>query len=181
MINRAVSERYALVLFNIDRTQDKLESRLSDFELILHFMRENPKLVKFLNAPQIPTMEKKEMIQNSFKGVFDSTFISFLVYLIRKGRLSYLEQIEDEYGHHINKYFRIWEVDVITAVPLDQLTEAKLKQKLVKDVQKRIVLNKKIDPSIVGGMILVIANDMLDGSISGRLNKLRESLMEEVT
>ena len=96
--------------------------------------------------------------------------------MIHKGRLSNFGLIANEYKLMVNEYLGIWEADIVTAIPMDDESEAKLKQKVEEDFNKKMILNKKIDPKIIGGVILVIANEMLDWSVTGRLRKLKEKL-----
>lgn len=177
MIGRAISPRYAKVLFDLDCIKSSLEQRLEDFESILNIFTDNPKLVKFLKSPQVVLNDKKKLVKNSLKGHFDETFMNFLFYLIQKKRLIHLGSIAHEYRLLVNEYLERWEADIVTAVPMDIESETKLVEKLEKIFHKKINLNKKIDPKIIGGAVLVISNEMLDWSVTGRLRKLKENLI----
>lgn len=176
MMDLAISPRYAKVLFDLDCIKGNLKRRLGDFESMIKVLNENPKLTSLLKAPHVILKDKKTVLQHVLKGKLDQTFINFLFYLIQKGRFVNLSHIANEYRLMVNKYFGIWEADIVTAVPMDVDSETKLKQKLEKDFHKKINLNKKVDPKIIGGAILVIANEMLDWSVVGRLKKLKENL-----
>ena len=177
MIDRAISPRYAKVMFNLDVINGSLEQRMRDFELMIKILNENPKLVRFLKTPHVVLGDKKKVLQAIFKGKFDQIFMNFLFYLIQKGRFVNLSHIANEYRLAVDEYLGIWEVDIVTAVPMDPDSEAKLKQKLEKDYNKKINLNKKVDPKIIGGAILVIVNEILDWSVADRLRKLKENLL----
>lgn len=177
MIGRELAPRYAKVLFSMDCMKGNLVQRLVDFESMIKLLGDNPRLVNFLKTPQISLKDKKEILRNSLKGIFDQTFMDFLFYLIKKGRLMLLGHIADAFKLMVNEHFGIWEADIVTAVPLDAGSEEKLKQKMENDFRKKIRLNKKVDPTIIGGVILIIANEMLDWSVTGRLKKLKESLI----
>lgn len=177
MIDHAISPRYAKVLFDLDCIKGDFDQRVSNFESIINIFANNPNLVKFLKAPQVALKDKKKVLRNSLKENFDSIFISFLSYLIQKGRLANLSNIGNEYRLLVNKHLNRWEADIITAVPIDVDSEAKLINKLEKSFNKKINLNKVIDPKIIGGAILVISNEMLDWSVTGRLKKLKENLI----
>lgn len=173
----SISSRYVKVLFDLDRSKGYLTNRLDDFTLIINILKNNPKLVKFLKSPQVTLKDKITVLQNAFKENFDQTLLQFLSYLIQKGRLSYLEHIANEYRLLVNKYFGKWEATIITAIPLDQDSETKLLNKLENMFHKKIHLNKTINPKIIGGAILMIANEMLDWSVAGRLRKLKDHLI----
>lgn len=177
MIDHLLSPRYAKVLFEIDLAADGLQERLKDFKALLHIFRENPKLEKFFTSPHIVLSDKKTILHNTLSARFDTLFLSFLFYLIQKNRLKSVAPIEKEYRLMVNKHLGIWEADITTATSLDADSEVKLIQKLESNFHKKIRLNKIIDPKIIGGAILVIANEMVDWSIKGRLKKLKEHLI----
>lgn len=177
MINRAIAPRYAKVLFDIDCRKGSLQERIKDFEFMVKTFKDHPKLINFLKAPQISLKEKKKLIHDTFNGIFDQTFMNFIFYLIQKSRLINLGHIASAYRFMVNEYLGLWEAEIVTAMPLDVDSETKLKQKLEKDFQKKIILDKHVDPRIIGGAVLIIANEMLDWSVTGRLRKLKENLI----
>lgn len=181
MTNRAVAIRYAKVLFNLDynedRTKDNFEKRLEDFKVILPIFKENPKLLQFMKSPQISLADKTKVLNEVLKSKTDHTFLNYLSYLVEKRSLDHLSIIEREYRRLVDDLLEIWEVDVITAVPLDAGSEARLKEKIENEFQRKVILNKEVDPSIIGGTILIMENKMLDWSIAGRLKKMKENLI----
>lgn len=177
MIKRDVALRYAKGLFDLDIAKESLEKRLRDFELIQALIEEHPKLLTFLKAPQIDLAEKGKMLKSSLTNQCDTTFVHFLIYLIGEGRLGYLTQIALEYRLFVDKYLEIWEAKIITAVPIEPQTEEKLRKKLESFYHKKIKIEKEINPQIIGGAVLVVANEMIDWSIAERLKKIKERLL----
>lgn len=180
MMYDTISIRYAKVLFELDCKSHSLDKRLDDFTSIKNTFKAHPQLVRFMRAPHVTLQEKQDVIQGIFKEVFDPVFIHFLVFLLQRRRLNRLEQIARIYRFLVNQYLGKWEADLVTAVPVDRDNEAKLVKKLESMFNKKIILNKKIDPHIIGGGILVLSNSMLDWSVTGRLKKLKEHLIASV-
>ncbi len=177
MIKQAVSFAYAKALFDLDCKNNNLNKRIYDFESLLALLENKPKFVKFLNTPFIPLSDKKKVLMSVFNNKFDKRFMNFLVFLLEKRRFINLKGIVSQYKLMVNKYLQIWEADILTAVPINALSETKLKEKLEKKFQKQVILNKKVDPKIIGGAVLVMPNEMLDFSVKGRLKKLKENLI----
>lgn len=177
MSDRSISSRYAKVLFDLDGRDGKYEERLKDFDFILNSMKAHPQFEKLLRSPQLPVEEKKTVLHKLFKDSFDQRLMDFLFYLLQKGRLAKLKPIAKSYRHMANEHLGMWEANIITAVPMDAESEKRLVAKLEKEFQKKIHLNKKVDPQIIGGAILVVSNEMVDGSVRGRLKKLKEHLI----
>lgn len=177
MINHTIAPRYAKTLFELDCQKGSVEKRLADFESLRALLKENPQLTALIRAPHVSIKDKKKIIQDLLETRFDQTFLDFIFYLIQKGRLVNVDHIAEVYRLMVNQRLGVWEAELITAIPIDSSSETTLKEKLERDFGKRIVLNKKVDSRIVGGAILVIANEMLDWSVTGRLRKLKENLI----
>ena len=176
MIKRALALRYAKALFDMDLAKDNLEKRLTHFDLILDLLRKHPKSMKFLASPQILLEEKKHALETNLRDKCDSSFFHFLFFLIENGRLSSLKQIAEEYRMMFDKHLDIWEAKIVTAVPIGPDIEEGLNKKLENYYQKKIKIVKEVDPKIIGGAILIFANEMIDWSVKRRLKKMKESL-----
>lgn len=177
MINNDLAQRYAKVLFNLDLKENKLQSRLEDFKSSGEIFSKNPKFLMFLKAPQLSLKEKENFIRDLLKDRYDHNFLRFLNYLIEKKHLENLEEIAYQYRRLVNQELGIWEAEMITAVELKPEIENSLKEKLQKIYKKTIKINRKIDPSIIGGAILIVDNQMIDWSVETRLKKIKENLL----
>lgn len=177
MKDHIVSPRYAKVLFNLDSKKGDPVKHLEDFKLLLTLLKQNSNLYRFLKAPQVAFKEKMKAFREIVKENFDQTFINFCLYLIKKRRLVHLKSIAKEYQHLVNRDLERWEAEIVTAVPIDAESNAKLINKLEKQFNKKVHLKNRIDPTIIGGAILVTSNEMLDWSVAGRLKKLKENLI----
>lgn len=177
MIKRAMALRYSKALFNENLAPKKLEERLENFAQVCAICKKNPDLVNFLKAPQIDLEEKKKVLHAIFQDRLDAFFYHFLFYIVEKQKLSYLHQIAFEYRLMVNQQLGIWEAKIITAIPIEPEIENVLKAKLEKFYHKKIKLYKEIDPKILGGAILIVANEMIDWSVRERLKKMKDNLM----
>lgn len=177
MIVRSVAPRYAKALFEISTVDSSFDQKLADFDLAINVFQNNPKLIRFFKTPQISFEEKKKFFEDSFKDKLSHSFMNFIFFLIQKGGIDNLRQIEREYRLMVNQFLKIWEVDIVTALPIDEESETNLKKKLEAAFHKTIKINKKINPQILGAAILIMENEMLDWSVSGRLRKLKEYLI----
>lgn len=179
MIKRTIALRYAKALFDLDHSKENLEKRCNNFKFLQELFEKNPKLKKFLLAPQITLSEKENFLQLDLKNEFDQTFFHFLIFLIKQRRLNDLTQIGLEYRLIVDQFLNMWEAKITTAVPLEAQTEAVLKQKLENFYHIKVKINNEVDPKIIGGAILVVANEMIDWSVASRLKKLKEDLVAQ--
>jgi len=104
--------------------------------------------------------------------------VSLLVY---RGRLGIIGDIADEYQRLLDNYHGVEGagiVKVITAIPLDDEDRLKIGQHLTDTLSKPIVLKYEVDSSLIGGIIIRIGDQRIDGSIRGKLEDLRKNLSE---
>jgi F-type H+-transporting ATPase subunit delta len=133
-------------------------------------------MLNFLSAPQVLDETKKSLLRKVFTERIDRLLVEFLVVLVDKNRIGYLPEIIDEYARLVEAEQGVGRVTVVTAVPLNDAERKKLSAKMVAKTGLKIVLEEKVDPAIVGGMIVVLHDEIIDGSIRHGLNLLKEQL-----
>lgn len=178
MILRGISKRYAVALFNAAVGQDIAEQIQEDLSSIDDLMKVNPDFKNFLLSPQVLTEDKKEIIVDVLAERSAGLLIKFLMLLIDKKRLEYVGEIAEAYTYLFEQLQGILEAKVVTAVPLDVDLEQQTIEKLEAETGKTIRLLKTVDPEIIGGMIVILEDTVVDGSIRHQLDIMRKSLSE---
>ncbi len=102
---------------------------------------------------------------------------NFLLLLLKNDRLQDLDLIEARYERLANDHLGRITAQVTTAVELEADQYASIEQKVAAATQKTVILEKQVDPSILGGVIVKIDHTVLDGSLRGRLQRLRRELV----
>ncbi len=102
---------------------------------------------------------------------------NFIKLLVQRGRLSSLPRIVEIFGEMYNREKGIVIADVTTAVPLDDAHQKEVADKLAKITGKTVQLRLHTDPSILGGIITRIGDELIDASVASRLAQLAERLM----
>jgi F-type H+-transporting ATPase subunit delta len=176
MLQRGVANRYSTALFSA-----ALEARIAEVvrdELVgfKNVLSENPEFRNFLLSPQVMTEDKLDIIHSTVGKKASDLFVRFLVLLIQKKRFLFVDEIADSYNGLYERHEGILEVEVTTAVPLDDRMRKKVTAKLEKDTGKKIRINPITDPAILGGMILIMEDKIIDGSVRFQLEKLRREL-----
>lgn len=177
MIIHEIAYRYAQALFNQTHSIEEMEKRLNDLEEIVKFFHDYPKLKNFFSSPQISKQDKERILRDNLKSHFEDSFISFLAFLIHKGRFEYLSEIAREYAQLFIEKLGIIEVDLITAVPIEEKIKEQLKAKLEAAYHRKIRIIEKIDSRVIGGATLLMASHMVDASLKGKLAKLKNELL----
>lgn len=124
---------------------------------IKELFQKETELVSILTNPGIKQKEKNELLDNIFKNNVSDEMVS----LIKKIFV---------------KYNNIVTVRAITAVPMEKHTQEKLKQMLVKKLDKDIIFENEIDESIIGGVLLKVGDKVFDGTIRSELKSVEKQL-----
>ena len=176
MIAGQVASRYSRALFKMAASKEELEIRQQDLEGVVSVLQSLPKLGQFLSAPQISRVDKEKVLEKSLGGKLDPQLLHFMLFLLEKGRLKHLPEISRAYQRMVKESLGILEASLITAVPADTKIKESLQRKREKAYKKSSEMREEIDPQIMGGVILVVANQVMDWSIRDRLSSLKENL-----
>jgi F-type H+-transporting ATPase subunit delta len=169
---------YAEALFEAARERDELEQVLSDLGEFADALHESEELRLFFYGGQIPERQKRRAIDGLTEGMKPST-TNFLKVLVDNGREEILEEVLGRYEQLVNEHLGRIEVGVTTAVELSEEQLDRLKERLGGVLEGReIILETNVDPELIGGAVFRYGGRMMDGSIRGRLESLREGMLE---
>ena len=169
---------YAGALFEAAEERGELEEVLSDLGEFVAALHESEELRLFFYGGQIPERQKRRAIDGLTEGMKTST-TNFLKVLVDKGREEILEEVLDRYEQLVKEHLGRIEVGVTTAVELSQEQLDRLKERLERTLEgKEVVLETNVDPELIGGAVFRFGGRMMDGSIRGRLESLREGMLE---
>lgn len=179
MVDTKVASRYAKSLIGLAQEQNLLEEVKKDMEVILHTCKTSKEFQLLLKSPIIKGDKKLAIIKEAFSGLVSNLTLSFVEILTRKGREIYLEGIASEYIRQYREIKKIVTAKVITAVPLDDTLRNKIAN-LVKNTASAVEIEEKVDPSIIGGLIVTVGDKQIDASIAGKINALRKEFSKNL-
>lgn len=177
MLNAQLAAKYAQALYELAVEKDAIsqtESQLAELEATLENYKE---LALLLYHPHIEPAAKKNVIESVFRSELADFVYKFLMLLIDKRRESVLPGIFQEFRKILNEARNIIEAEVITAFPLSDAEHAALADKLGAVTGKTVILNTKLDPSILGGVIVQIGDKLIDGSVARQLKTMKAALL----
>jgi F-type H+-transporting ATPase subunit delta len=169
---------YAGALFEAARERGELEEVLSDLGEFVAALHDSEELRLFYYGGQVPERQKRRAIDGLTEGMKTST-TNFLKVLVDNGREEILEEVLGRYEQLVKEHLGRIEVGVTTAVELSQEQLDRVKERLGSVLEgKEIVLETNVDPELIGGAVFRFGGRMMDGSIRGRLESLREGMLE---
>lgn len=175
----AVAQIYAKSLFELAMSQGgqpKAEEFLRELEDLVDMARSNPQFGEFFASRNISAKDRDAALERMLKGRASDMVVNFLRLLNDRGRLGLITGIVTAYDRLAQHAFGRVEVDVYTASPIGPDDLVALRQKLQGVLGKDPVLHAYTDPSIIGGIRLQIADQLIDASVSTALRKLRDQL-----
>ena len=167
-----VSKRYALAIYDFATENDEVFEVFEVLNLLLEHIKNDEDFKKFLKYPVIDKEEKKKLINHIYSDV-NKQSLKILDYLVDKDRLLHIKEIYEEYS---KIYYEKHKKLIVTAIFPKELTEAqkeKLTENLKKLKGKDVVIHYRIDESLIGGGLIRINDEVIDGSIKTQLNSIK--------
>ncbi len=176
MLTQEVAQKYARAIFASSKDKNLLDKVFDDLTDLNKYVISEKSLMNFLNSPNVFIENKIRLIKEVFSNRMDRLVVEFLVVLVDKKRIGFLSDIIDEYVRLVEADKGIGRVTAITAIPMNDNEKTELKSKLHTKTNLKIKLEEKVDKSIIGGMIVVMYNEIIDGSIRYQLEQVSEQL-----
>jgi len=176
MIESKVATKYATALFGTAKRTDQVESISHDLEAISNLLRKNALLKNFLESPQVLERDKKELISSTFKPLISEALFSFLMLVVSKHRIQYLLSMDEEFQQLVKEDKGIVEARLITARSADQSLVDQIRQELEESTGKKVEIKLELDPYLLGGIVIILGDKIIDRSIRYQLGQLREQI-----
>ncbi len=172
-----IAQVYARALFEVAEEQDNLDTikqQLGEFAGALH---DNREMAVFFFSPYFSAEEKKNGLHKAVEGA-DPAIMNFLEALIERHRMPVIFRIRTDFETLYDKSKKLMPVLVTSAVELDPETIESLGKRIGEQTGNEIELSSKVDPEILGGIVLRVGNFIMDASIRTRLEKLRREVAQ---
>jgi F-type H+-transporting ATPase subunit delta len=172
-----LARRYAKALFSLGKEKNKLESYNEALAAIAALYDEIPEVGDSLTTPLYPLDARQKVMKKIAQSVnADAILTAFLNLLVEKQRAGALPDIAQEMQVMVDKDKNISHGIVVSAIELDSDLQGKIQATLEKITGNKVMLETKVDPSIIGGIIAKVSDLVFDGSIKTQLNGLKESI-----
>lgn len=178
MLNKKLARRYAKALLEIGKEKNQVAQYQKELSAFAEAVARVSELKDCLTSPLYSAEEIKPIIGALTKKLsLSDTVKNFLFLLVDKRRAHYLPDIVESFNDLANDFFGYARASVITAAPLVAMEYDNLKKTLEAVTKKKILLDAKVDPQIIGGVIAEVGDKVFDGSIRTQLQKIGETLI----
>ena len=169
---------YAQALFSVAQAEDALEDVQDELFRFARALDQENQLRETLTDPALPIERKKAVLQDILGTRASPHTVSIVGFLVEQGKTRELTAIVDELVALASEHRDAAVAEVRTAVQLDDRQRDELAKALEQATGKKVELKVVVDPSILGGVIARVGDQVIDGSIKRRLEMARDQLSE---
>jgi F-type H+-transporting ATPase subunit delta len=178
MVNVSVARRYAKALLEVAAEAASLDRVTEQLNGFVKMMQQSSELSDILTNPAYTRSQQGAVMESVIKslGSLAPAVANLLRLLVERHRMSYLADIARLFGDMADARSGRVRGKVISAVKLPDETIRRLEQSLTKLTQRNVVLDSKVDASLLGGVSAQVGSLMYDGSLKSQLEDLRRTL-----
>jgi F-type H+-transporting ATPase subunit delta len=173
-----IAKRYARAALDTAVKNSLVDVFHKDFLFVHDTVKDSRELELLFKNPVTHKEKKLSIVKTLFGSRISSESINFINFLIAKGRDCILLEVLESFIEIRNEYLGLLEVKVFGFSPLSEEQHTKIKTDLERITAKKVNLSFVLDKSIMGGLIIQVADTMLDSSVKRRLEMLKEHLLK---
>jgi F-type H+-transporting ATPase subunit delta len=178
MDQSAITVRYAKAFFLTAKEKEKLDKLKTDIELVFEVCQTSSDFILLLESPVVKTSTKASIIGKIFSGKIDELSLKFLQLIVSNKREIHIPGICRNFLDLTRKDQNIKSALLTTASNVSAATLKKVELLLAKELNASVELSTRVNPDILGGLVLRIEDNQYDASVSTQLKKIKQSLLE---
>jgi F-type H+-transporting ATPase subunit delta len=178
MLAQQIAKKYGRALFELAKERNLVDQAWEQFNALSAYFRADTTFLDFVTAPQIGDGDKADLVKKVFEPRLERIFYEYIQMLVAKHRIHYLPEIIEEFDRLVRADRGMARAVCITTAPISEAQRRQLIERLSKKTNLKIELEEKIDKAIIGGMVVIIQDQILDSSIKYALTLLRNRLMK---
>ena len=171
-----IGKKYVVALFDVALEKNNLDEVYDEFTSFSEILKREKKFFDLLMTSSIGK-KKKKVILNHIFGTEMNTYLKNLLYiLLDKNRFDFIGDIYQDFRKTYFDHQNMVEALVLTVHPIDDRLQAELKEKLEKRFDKKVKVKNQIDPSILGGVVVYVGEQVIDGSVRKQLSEIKANM-----
>ena len=176
MVNEVLARRYATAVWSLAKERGITDRVGSDLAAMAKAIGTSGTLHEFFVAPIVDRREKERVLARTFENSVDTVALHTLLLLVRRRRETLLWALATAYETLARQARNAERVTLQSARPLDREQLHGLVERLERATGKKLEITERIDPSLIGGLRVVMGDLRIDASIAGRLDALAREL-----
>lgn len=174
-----LAKEYGAGMYALAAEENIAKDVLAEMRMLRNCFKEQPEFVKLLSNMALQKEERLSILDSTLRGQVHPYLLNFLKILCERGALSEFAGCEEAYRELYNKDHGVVEAHVTTGAALSDDQRARLIEKLRQMTNQEIVLLEKVDPKVVGGVLLEMNGQRYDNTVRHRLESVRRAMVGE--
>jgi F-type H+-transporting ATPase subunit delta len=166
---------YANALYEAAQDANRLDKVRKDLSAFTNALAQNRSLARALFNPSFPHEAKRRIITQICAGA-DELVPKALIVLLENGRFTLIVDLEQAFLERFEREQRELSITVTTAIAIDDAKAADLGKRLEAATGQKVTIERRVDPAILGGIVLRMRDRLVDASVRTQLEELRRSL-----
>jgi len=176
--DETVARSYAEALFELAERNGGLELFSSAVDLLSDALHADPNFRLFLETPRIDAEAKKDVLRRTFEDRVPATFLKFMLVVVDKRRQRLFRKIAEAFNALVDEQLGRTHVDVTVSRPLGAEELESLTAQLSQLLDRKAIPHVRVDPSILGGVVIRAGDTIYDGSLRRKLDRMRTMLLD---
>lgn len=177
----ALASVYSKAMLSLAEEVGEADELLAELLELVRSLDQNPELEQFLASPLVEDEDRAEVLEKIFRGRASDLLVDSLQVVNRKGRLGLLRAIAEGYRIEHRDLRGIADAHVRTAVPLNDALRVRVREAVGRFTGKQAHLFEKVDPALLGGIVIEVDGRKIDGSVASRLRELGQALEQRAS
>ena len=178
MISVGLARRYARALLSLSERRGDLDRTNEELRAVAALFTRDVRVRRFFETPNIARKEKLAFLERGWRPKVGPTLYGLLMVLLRRRRLDHLASIADEFHKLSERAQGIVRATVRSAVPVDDAQAKRLVATLSRRSGLRVVLTRETDPAVIGGAVVSMDHQVIDGTLATELWRIRRQLLQ---
>jgi len=172
----AIGRIYSKAMLDLAEERGEADDLLGELQDLVKYLGRNPEFEQFLGSPLVDDEDRSRTLERALRGKASDLLVDALQVVNRKGRLGLLRAIAEGYRLEHGLLRGVAEATVRTAVPLGEALRTRVRESVARFTGKQPRLIEKVDPSLIGGIVIEVDGQKIDGSVASRLRELGQAL-----
>ena len=168
------SREYAGALFELAAQEGITQETSEGLETVVSALLQMPEYRALLASPAISKKERLAALDETFRGKIPDILLAILRMMVSRGHISALTGMARDYDELARGYQGESMAIVTSAVPLKEAETVVLRAKLEKKLGRKVTLQCREDPELIGGIRVEVDGCVIDGSIRNKLDEIKE-------
>ena len=174
--NKSIIKKYAQGLYKVALNEEKVTQISVCLHSIKNILKSVPELNQLFITRRVQIEDKIVILKNILGDKISGIEMDLLVLLIENGHMLLYGEVLERFDYLIDKDSEIIKVQITASTRLPDDEVQKISSKIENKIQKKLNVKMDTDISLVGGIKLRVGNTLIDGSVSNRLQKMRDTL-----